>query len=257
MTSQLNKQNTIKVALLTAMYFNRPMRRTELDYLTYGFAVNQSALITNLLKENKIEKVKNLDEEYKLTKRGLNQVNDTFIELIHKKGKGEKQIKHNLAISRAILLIMLTFPKSEIIAIKKEKDLDSSQTPDLTIELKNQTYNIEVDTGTQAVKVLQNKISNYRVNNVIPIFLTKSTKTYNELKDNKNCRILQLDDQNLFKTFSLTISNLSNRQDKISEGLNTLTTLTTTDTTTPLEPSHEERKAVSHETILERMFGNK
>jgi hypothetical protein len=254
MKSQLEKNNTIKLALLTAMYFNRPMRRTELDYITYGFAVNQSALITNLTKEGKIEKVKNLDEEYKLTKKGLNVVNDTFIDFIQQKKTGEKQVKHNLAISRAIMLIMLTFPKTDIQTIKKEKDLNNNQTPDITVETKDKIYYIEVDTGLQKIPILKNKITQYKLNNLVPIFLTKSNNTYKELKDNKDIQTLALDEKEIFNSFKGMIYNETTSTDKQSNLLH-IDQIHNLQSAQNQEP--EAEKTEGHEAILDRFFRKK
>lgn len=246
----MKTKNTIKLSLLTAMHFNRSMTRKELYYIVKDTAKNTPDLLSALQREGKITKDKNDKDKFTLTKKGLNQVIDTGIELIKKEKKGEKQHIHNLALSKAIFLIMLTIENEEIISIEKEKG-DIEQLPDITITLRNKLIYIEIDTGSQRTKIIESKIKTYKLNNKTPLFLTKSQTNYNTINASPEAKALLLDSPNIQTELYEMFNNLQAPQPQQSTAKKDIIPETNL---TSLKPQPDNEKIAKHQSIMQQFF---
>ena len=213
MNQKIPKTHKLKSILSTLMLINA-QRRAELVYILNQDTKNAGSYIGKLVKSGYLNPK---DKEYHLSKKARQYLNTINFEVVYNKNRGNAHPVHNLALAKTIFSILLNSNHDDILSIIKEKTTGLLLTPDITVKTKLINFMIEIDTGTQGLKVVQSKIDRYKMtvlqdpNNRL-IFFTKSKNTYNNFKDiYQEIEFIYLDDINFNYNLNISVTNHLNK----------------------------------------------
>lgn len=177
-------------SLLISLNLTAPLEYKHVKDMLSGFVFNERYYINNqknrgwLAKQNKT---------LTLTPRAKRRANFTAEIITNPRARGI-QIEHEVILVHSLFLCLLHLSLEQVLVIKKQKRHDSNYVHDLIIITRTDTLYLEIDTGSEPIRTLENKIRGMKNLNLdgTLIYFTSSPRTYSYLAHNSDVQIIYL-----------------------------------------------------------------
>lgn len=191
---QSPKNNSLLLnSLLTALSFTPPLDSREFQAIIKGYTPNTRFYLSSLKRRGYVNDKNGL--LYLSNKANRLVASLPFATVANSRG-GIKLRNHNLLLIRTLFLCLQHLEHQQIELIEREKPKDKALIPDLTITTETDTLYIEIDTGSEAVKMIERKIRSYHLlsgeREGTVIYFTNFLNTFNHFKDNSYSQFILL-----------------------------------------------------------------
>jgi hypothetical protein len=184
-------------SLLVSLSLTAPLEYKQVKNMISGFVFNERYYINNQKNRGWLTKQ---DKTLVLTPRAKRRAN--FIaELITNPRARGGQIEHEIILIRSLFMCLLHLNLEQVLGIKKQKRHDSHYVHDLIIITRTDTLYLEIDTGSEPIRTLEDKIKGMKALNLdgTLIYFTSSPRTYSYLIHNPDVQIIYLNSPTLKK----------------------------------------------------------
>lgn len=223
------KNSLIINHFLTALSFTSNLESKDIQSILKGYTSTPRFYISSIHRRGYLKK--NEEGVWYLTSKAKRRIGSMPFAMDSGRQTSGQRF-HEILLIRSLFLCLLHLDDTKIEVIYRQRRNQNNQIPDITIVTETKTLYIEVDTGKQTVKTLQNKIKKYELLNnnhnsqVTVIYFTNSPNTFNEFQ-NSNLNFVFLKSPNL-------------TQDLLSINFKNSSTISKTDTSTTINNLDEE-----------------
>lgn len=179
-------------SLLIALSFSAPLESRDVQEVIEGYTANTRFYLSNLKKSGYL---KNRDGLLHLSAKARKRTEAAPFEMIFNRRGGIKLRNHEILLVRTLFLCLQHLDHQHIEFIRKEKPDDGGLIPDLRIVTQTNNLYIEIDTGTQPLKVIENKLRKYQITGreeKTVIYFTNSKKHFDYFKQNSYAHFIFL-----------------------------------------------------------------
>lgn len=191
---QQNKSQ-LQISLLAALHFTQALEADHVQAIIKNCTANPYFYISALKKRGWLEEKNAL---LHLTGKAKSLVARLPFALNASVKAESKNHVHEFLLIRVLVLCLYHLQLGEVLQIDKQKSQSQGHIPDLTIITKTQRYFIEIDTGSQAVKTLSDKIGRYQSGAVgTVIYFTNSLTTFKHFSQHDSVQFIYLNSPSL------------------------------------------------------------
>lgn len=186
-----SKYSQLLNSLLITLHLTRAFKPKSVRSIIHGCTTNSYAYLEKLRQRGYL-RTKN--ELMYLTAKAKGIVTGQQFAIISQRKNGSKQKFHELMLARSLFLCLLNLDHRTIELIKKQKQHESGLIPDALITTRNRDIFLEIDTGSEGIQTINNKIEAYQMHGKekTVIYFTNLSKNFNHFRHHPTTHFLYL-----------------------------------------------------------------